>query len=1664
MLGNAGSDAIDIPTVKNSFRLTLPRVSPSFNTSALSLPGSLTSDTRHSATPNRRRSGDVTITSAGAIYFSPPQETPCKEPGKVGGYLCSPGLDRNRSPRGSFYLQSEAGSPSKRQTFVRSDVNCSCSAYDITDAGLEPEAEKVVYDDTIASKQCCCQIDCKSKWKKFREFCSEISGNVKRVVDSRYFNRGIMIAILINTMSMGIEHHNQPQTLTEVLEISNVVFTTLFVLEMIAKLVAFGVVGYAKNLYNMFDAVIVIISVWEIVAGTQNGGGLSVLRTFRLLRVLKLVRFLPALRRQLVVLMRTMDNVATFMMLLTLFIFIFSILGMHLFGCEFCKLNQYGETECDRKNFDSLLWAFVTVFQILTQEDWNVVLYNGMAATHPAAAIYFITLMTIGNYVLFNLLVAILVEGFQAECYPDRFQGDDVSDDELSEHSVADEYTRKVANALGLRQPLPTSRALQRQNSMHRVEMSSTSSSLYSSDEDICDDVPIVMTSNGKVSCGDSDDDEAFTHDLPIITRTAATPLPTPTPLASHNSLHEKEPGLSFEQCKFLKGAEYGSIISIDRRRSDSSYGHPATLSSDSRKSSTISRLSVSSHIKAFRSKNKELPLDQQSLVSGIADDESDDYCEDEDVYSNSSFIMSAEGDLNREDDEDTSLMERSFDEKSLSIDSLRREKSCEHDHQMENIFCRCCRNFTSCCAVDRLHKFTSDRRTWSLYLLPPESRLRKSLQRTVASKWFDYVILLFIFGNCITIAMERPSLEDDSLERYVIDVCNYVFTVVFTVELLLKVVANGFYFGDSTYLKSGWNVLDFILVVTSLIDVIMTLASSSGSKLFGILRVLRLLRALRPLRVISRAPGLKVVVQTLLSSLKPIGNIVLICCAFFIIFGILGVQVFKGKFYHCEGPNIRYVTNRTQCLDFSDNTWINHRYNFDDLGQALMSLFVLSSKDGWVEIMYHGIDAVGVDQQPVENYNPWMLLYFISFLLIVGFFVLNMFVGVVVENFHRCREQHELEEMKRREEMRQRKEARLLLKQSRQQQRGGKRQNFRRKTLSRARSRMDDLRGFTTRTWNSFTNVLCCKRKHQKDDLQYYERYSRVRRAIHDFCMNKYFEVAVSLIIGVNILTMATEHYEQPKELGLALKYANYAFTAVFVLEAVFKLIALGVCRYFKDKWNQLDMLIVILSIVGIIIEDMSSGGDRSLFINPTIIRVMRVLRIARVLKLLKISKGIRSLLETVACALPQVGNLGMLFVLLFFIFAALGVELFGTLTCDAEHPCDGLNRHASFHNFGIALLTLFRISTGDNWNGIMKDVMKRQKIYSNDDTLRDTCDASAECRENCCVSTIISPVYFVLFVMMAQFVLVNVVVAVLMKQLEDNRLESSNGEEDNDDVFKDDDDDVAFDEDDVSEEEAPVDSISSSSDKLYDEPDERDSLMGRYTESVTMQELQRADVTMQDTEPRKSSESLSKGNGDTKSIKSLRTNSLLSCKSIEQLKVVNDSALTNVDFPQRIVSTRRSTSPNIPASTSFNPIPPVQTLQIPAKPRLTASLSLPLPVSATPSSGNKFPRRSLNNNHQVPPERRLSDYCTTCECCQKTSNESLPVRSASTNIPPETEEGTKEHLLTVPRNHVSSGQNKSFPQISGANPVANLLQSSRSSQIPTNDVWLSFDDDRPD
>ncbi|KAK2833588.1 hypothetical protein Q5P01_017477 [Channa striata] len=724
--------------------------------------------------------------------------------------------------------------------------------------------------------------------------CNDIWKDMRRklwgIVESKYFSRGIMIAILINTISMGIEHHNQPEELTNVLEICNIVFTSMFTLEMILKLTAFGFFEYLRNPYNIFDGIIVIISVCEIIG--QADGGLSVLRTFRLLRVIKLVRFMPALRRQLVVLMKTMDNVATFCMLLMLFIFIFSILGMHIFGCKFSLKTEAGDTVPDRKNFDSLLWAIVTVFQILTQEDWNMVLYNGMASTSPCAALYFVALMTFGNYVLFNLLVAILVEGFQAEGDANR----SYSDDDRSSCNFEDNDKQK--DSLHLSDP-----KICTLTPNGHLDLSPLSGGLFPGERTLT--LALGSRKNSVISLGRANLEQRAVYPGRGYHNWGRTLTPQPQALwarrSSWNSLGGGHPCSSSSPSgspAFTPttarpfygyglgglGGVVGGSLRIRGPRACSSPHHHLHYVHPDEEESLLSPPKVAPQSLQFphpvlpgprrdrRALSLELPHMLQVPGSQYPKSLPHNPLPPVTLHAHhrkksfsGGMVISGGGDSGLDSLGGFGGAHQDCNGKTplshlLQPPRQQTEQARERNPQSQLMAESLCFRIQKMLEAYR-PDWCETREDWSVFLFSPQNKFRQICQSIIAHKLFDYVVLAFIFSNCITVALERPKILQGSLERVFLTISNYIFTAIFVGEMTLKVVSMGLYMGEQAYLRSSWNILDGFLVFVSLIDIVVSMAG--GAKILGVLRVLRLLRTLRPLRVISRAPGLKLVVET---------------------------------------------------------------------------------------------------------------------------------------------------------------------------------------------------------------------------------------------------------------------------------------------------------------------------------------------------------------------------------------------------------------------------------------------------------------------------------------------------------------------------------------------------------------------------------------------------------------------------------------------------------------------------------------------------------------------------------------------------------------------------------------------------------------------------------
>jgi hypothetical protein len=186
-----------------------------------------------------------------------------------------------------------------------------------------------------------------------------------------------------------------------------------------------------------------------------------------------------------------------------------------------------------------------------------------------------------------------------------------------------------------------------------------------------------------------------------------------------------------------------------------------------------------------------------------------------------------------------------------------------------------------------------------SLFCLSPSNPIRRLTKAITSHKHFDNVILLLIAVSTILLCMEMPLSNPESNYNAILAILDRIMTILFIIEMVLKIVTLGFVMGEGAYLKSGWNVMDYIIVMVSIFDLLPIDADIS------FIKVIRLLRVLRPLRMIAKNKGMKIAVESIIKSIPEFGHLLLISFMFLGLFSIIGVTFYKGLFYYCETENI---------------------------------------------------------------------------------------------------------------------------------------------------------------------------------------------------------------------------------------------------------------------------------------------------------------------------------------------------------------------------------------------------------------------------------------------------------------------------------------------------------------------------------------------------------------------------------------------------------------------------------------------------------------------------------------------------------------------------------------------------------------------------------------
>jgi hypothetical protein len=640
-----------------------------------------------------------------------------------------------------------------------------------------------------------------------------------------------------------------------------------------------------------------------------------------------------------------------------------------------------------------------------------------------------------------------------------------------------------------------------------------------------------------------------------------------------------------------------------------------------------------------------------------------------------------------------------------------------------------------------------------SCFIFTEYNFIRRWSRKIARNQRFDQLILVCILVSALLLAMESPFYPRPSLSVFS-KWCDYSFFAIFTIEAVAKSIAMNFVWGKRAYLTDNWNRLDFsVLVVTSPVLIVILSGTS-------VVRVLRIARTLRPLRTLNRLPGLKNIINSIFASMPRILYVALFSAVIFLIFGILGVSLFAGKFYRCNDPNCGPIGGLAACpagklVNYTDiagvakasccaqdycvgyfrdpdaggmaipRVWDNPRYSFDSVTEAVRSLFECATTEGFLDVMYSMADMTDIGLQPVYMHSGGFQLYMIGFILIGSFFIIQLFIGVTIESYNQS-------------------------------------------------SGM----AFTTieqHQWKVMTKEI--------DELKFQEYVpkkppQRWRYPFYVIAVHPIFDYSIILCIVLNTLFMMSEHYPDIvlSEEGVDLRFydlwlvvvdhGNNIFLGIFTFEMVIKLLGLGLCQYLADSWNVFDGGVVLVSWITKYVGNVGSFAS-----------IARIFRLFRLIRVFKKAKSIRTLIQTFLASLPSMGYIALLMFLLYFVFAVIGVQLFSTVRYG-----NAITHHNNFQHWSMAMLLLFRASTGEDWQVMAHDLERVlpacTESYSNqsvtffsdhnndnipDDSIVYHFD-NVKLEYSDCGVTLLPSLYFFFFYLMGSYLLMNLFVAVIL------------------------------------------------------------------------------------------------------------------------------------------------------------------------------------------------------------------------------------------------------------------------------------------------------------
>lgn len=1030
---------------------------------------------------------------------------------------------------------------------------------------------------------------------------------LRRLVRSFVFTWFFLICIIVDAMLQGLLAIKQRI-------IAQIVFTILFDIEVGVKILAFGAKNYLGNVPHRFEFLLAVGSSAFLTPLCLQSSDYEKYALFQVMRPVRLILAWPSLASFLKRILGSGRKLGSLLLFTGILIIVASGVSLQLF----CNIKP-----SDGKLFQTFPSAAEVMFQVLMQEAWNEALHDMLIESGPT---YYVLVFV--YFILYHMLAAVILISVFVALILDNLEFDE-------EVKIMKQHHLREVTDINYKMPLRL-RIFQKMKARPRiVKMENIGCSIPKVRESFMSNYlhDILEQDSMDTNLGSRMHDNQFVaSDIGVNLLSITTDRP--------NSLTHKE---------LRKQSSVSALIKLSHQRKCMLDGSASLqqMTSQRRRGSTIRRRryshqqSIGGSILRRDNTIQERALDYGAFITG--------------TLIPTQFRLSLQSDGNSDKDLD-------------AVRQRLREAQCRKEAQLSNLR----ENFPY---FDK-----------SLFFLPYDNKFREFIRQIVHARYvafsesseqrlfgafslnrfkkylgsqtyLDWLMMLLTHISCWALFLETSDKRAFQYEptKYI----EYIFVVTTTIEIGLKILADGLILTPTALLKDFGGILHVFIYIVGLVHLCwhpLTIKPNSFAQ------QLLVLRALRPLRIITLAPPLRNVVQIFVRGYKDILKVAILQLLLMFVFAIYGVQMFQNRLGLCTDPQLSRANCTGICLvtlvapkmlgKLSGNpfalsvpcVWRNPRnFNFDNLENAFLALFEVLSLEGWTNVRDILTERVG-------SYASLYLHIYVFLACLIG---LSLFIGVVVSNFN---------------------------------------QNKGTALLTVDQRRWEDLKKRL-----KLSQPIHLPPRPENDEQ---------RGRIYDILQTKLYRFTYVCIVLLNGLTLVAvqwypislKSYEkEDKELHISFTAIAIVFTYTYLIDLVIKLFCYRFAGYWLSWRNKFDCLLTALGVIWSIFQVTSYWY---ISIHPVTLQVGVSLIIFRLFSLFGKINSIKMIILTLGMSLiKSFYTISVLFVIM-WCYALIGVIMFGSTRFGIA-----LNRHANFRNSLQAMMLLFRITTGEDWNRLMHD-----------------------------------------------------------------------------------------------------------------------------------------------------------------------------------------------------------------------------------------------------------------------------------------------------------------------------------------------------------------------